>query len=423
MKWILGYAVGAVVLLAPVGVRLLMRSEPMPQTLAESAVSQGKMLFTHEWTVNDPLCPTGDGLGPVYNGTSCAQCHHQGGVGGSGTLDNNVTTFANLSARRGRNVSGVIHAHAISADFQENLSQANGTLPCMVRPTLPQINQVQQQVIAQRCGAPAEVQISQRNTPALFGASLIDELPEQAIIANARYQMVRYRDPKGQSEAAPVGRVLRLRNGKIGRFGWKAQSANLLDFVQAACANELGLGNPGQAQPTPLARTDYRPRGLDLTTEQCEQMAAFISSLPRPVEIAPTGAAGRKAVERGRQAFSKIGCAECHVPAMGSLTGVYSDFLLHRMGKDLVGGGSYVENPPDDDSPGADPLPDEWRTPPLWGVADSGPYMHDGRAATLAEAIKLHAGQGAASATRFGSLGHDAQNDLLQFLKSLRAPS
>ena len=64
------------------------------------------------------------------------------------------------------------------------------------------------------------------------------------------------------------------------------------------------------------------------------------------------------------------------------------------MGADLVGGGSYGEPPlplPDDSDDG--PAPSEWRTPPLWGVADSAPYMHDGRAPTLADAVKLHGGQ------------------------------
>ncbi len=81
MKWIIGYAVGAAVLLAPMGVRLWMRSEPAPQVLADSAVREGKMLFTHEWTVNDPLCPTGDGLGPVFNATSCASMSSPGRLG------------------------------------------------------------------------------------------------------------------------------------------------------------------------------------------------------------------------------------------------------------------------------------------------------------------------------------------------------
>ncbi len=73
MKWILGYAVATVLLLGPVGVRLWLRSSAAPAPLDEAAVLEGKVLFTHEWTAHDPLCPDGDGIGPVYNATSvCA---------------------------------------------------------------------------------------------------------------------------------------------------------------------------------------------------------------------------------------------------------------------------------------------------------------------------------------------------------------
>ena len=67
--------------------------------------------------------------------------------------------------------------------------------------------------------------------------------------------------------------------------------------------------------------------------------------------------------------------------------------------------------------------PSEWRTPPLWGIADSAPYLHDGRAATLAEAIKLHAGQASSSANRFEGLSDVQKEELIAFLNTLRAPS
>jgi CxxC motif-containing protein (DUF1111 family) len=425
MKWILGYAVGTVLLVVPVGLRLLMRSEAAPQALDDVAVREGKMLFTHEWTVNDPLCPKGDGLGPVFNATSCAQCHFQGGLGGSGGPNHNVTTFLKLGAKLGQPLQGVIHASAIAPDFQESLVLANPELPGLIRPTLEQIRQAEEKLAAARCGAPqtSPIEISQRNTPALFGAKLIDDLPEQVILANERFQKLRWREASGQGEIVPAGRASRLQNGRLGKFGWKAQSPNLLDFVQAACANELGLGNPGQAQPTSLAQPNYQPQGLDLSAEQCEQMTAFIASLPRPIEKTPADARGRQRIDRGRQFFHATGCADCHVPNMGSLEGVYSDLLLHRMGNDLNGGGSYFSPSPGSlPSPGAEPLPDEWRTPPLWGVADSAPYLHDGRSPTLEDAILKHGGQAKESAARFQNLSAAHQEDMIHFLKSLRAP-
>src|SRR6185312_8422808 len=43
----------------------------------------------------------------------------------------------------------------------------------------------------------------------------------------------------------------------------------------------------------------------------------------------------------------------------------------------------------------------EWRTPPLWGFRDSGPYLHDGRADTIDQAIALHGGEAANVAQKF----------------------
>ena len=132
----------------------------------------------------------------------------------------------------------------------------------------------------------------------------------------------------------------------------------------------------------------------------------------------------RHATEEGQRLFDQIGCASCHTPQLGSVAGLYSDLLLHRMGQDLEGGGSYNQPPPSlpGSSSSEGPLPDEWRTPPLWGVADSAPYLHDGRAATLEDAILLHAGQAAPAAGHFARLRPQEKEQLLAFLKSLRAP-
>ncbi len=99
------------------------------------------------------------------------------------------------------------------------------------------------------------------------------------------------------------------------------------------------------------------------------------------------------------------------------------------MGEGLGGGGGgfYGQELPNSEEPsdsdGGSTSPSEWRTPPLWGVADSGPYLHDGRAATLADAIKLHAGQATSSANRFTSLSDVQQEEVIAFLNTLRAPS
>ena len=63
--------------------------------------------------------------------------------------------------------------------------------------------------------------------------------------------------------------------------------------------------------------------------------------------------------------------------------------------------------------------PTEWRTPPLWGVADSAPYLHDGRADTLDDAIRRHDGEAAKTQTRYTRLASSDRKALLAFLSSL----
>jgi CxxC motif-containing protein (DUF1111 family) len=228
----------------------------------------GAVLFNHEWQSNDPLCAGGDGLGPVFNATSCAACHRDPGPGGSGGLEHNVTNFTVRDERTGVvRREGVVHLHSLAA--QETLQEVDPRLPRMWPPSLEQLTRMAEpkpviergRVIRLAPSIPQGVHLSQRNTPALFGAGLIDALPEEFIRAGETD-----RDEKVRIRVG--GRALRLPNGRNGRFGWKAQMATLGEFVQAACANELGLGNPGHQQPRPLAQPEYADRGLDLTLRQ-----------------------------------------------------------------------------------------------------------------------------------------------------------
>jgi CxxC motif-containing protein (DUF1111 family) len=418
------YLLIVLVALVPAGLRVLALRPPQPQEVDPAMAQAGQALFTHVWKVKDALTPAGDGLGPVFNANSCAACHNQGGIGGAGGLEHNVTTYTvRADIATGKPREGVVHTFAVNRKFQETLALVDGSLPNTSQPELRQLVAVGGD--SRHClPMPPRVHVSQRNTPALFGAKLIDDIPERVLVAEERSQRLRSGMAASQNERHPVGRALRLVDGRIGRFGWKAQMASLSDFVQAACANELGLGNPGQPQPRPIGQPDYQPVGLDLTLEQCDQLTAFVASLPRPIERLPVETAAREKAEAGKRLFGTVGCADCHKPDLGSVEGIYSDLLLHRMGPDTVGGGSYGDRPPDLPAfpPGSGPQPDEWRTPPLWGVADSAPYLHDGRAATLADAIRLHGGQAAETAQRFTKLSKAEQDQVHAFLNSLRAP-
>jgi CxxC motif-containing protein (DUF1111 family) len=155
-------------------------------------------------------------------------------------------------------------------------------------------------------------------------------------------------------------------------------------------------------------------------------MTSFVASLPRPVEFVPAESVTHFEATQGKRLFKDIGCAHCHQPNVGSVEGLYSDLLLHDMGQPLEGGGSYNEPrqpQPDPNKPPSDgPNPGEWRTPPLWGVFDSAPYLHDGRAPTLEKAIELHGGQGTTAARNFASLTKTEQDQVIAFLRTLRAP-
>ena len=64
----------------------------------------------------------------------------------------------------------------------------------------------------------------------------------------------------------------------------------------------------------------------------------------------------------------------------------------------------------------------EYLTPRLWGVADSGPYLHDGRAPSFDYAIAGHDGEGAAARAAFAALSREEKGDVNVYLMSLRRP-
>ena len=246
--------------------------------------------------------------------------------------------------------------------------------------------------------------------PPLFGAGRIDAISADVVAAVAAQQPAEIR-----------GRVSRTPDGRVGRFGWKAQIASLSEFIRAACANELGLEVPGHSQAVSPLAPSQKAKGLDMTEAECDDLVAYLRSLPAPVAIDPSGPQGTRDIREGRRLFTDVGCADCHVPTLGDLRGIYSDLLLHDMGPSLGDSGSYygTEGPI---TPGG-ASPQEWRTPPLWGYRDSGPYLHDGRAEDLEEAVALHGGQAHPSTRRFFALAAEDRFQIEAFLKSLVAPS
>jgi hypothetical protein len=163
---------------------------------------------------------------------------------------------------------------------------------------------------------------SQRNAPPLFGLGLIDDLPDEVLVAAAERESPQIR-----------GRVSRMKSGRIGRFGWKGQTTDLREFVLGACAGELGLEVPGHPQAISPLAPDLKARAPDLTPEECDALVAYVKALPAPIRLDDPDP---PSIEAGRHAFEEVGCADCHRRSLGNIEGIYSDLLLHDMGPDLI---------------------------------------------------------------------------------------
>ncbi len=389
-----------------------------------STKAAGKEVFEHEWEPNDSLANGGDGVGPVYNAKSCVACHFQGGVGGGGDNAHNVRTFEVMPTAESPQVrSGVIHAAAINPSLQET--------PEQVRELFPVLKGSTKTVVTQGCSGTVTIPdfdplVRQDvNTTALFGAGWIDCISDKAIESNRTRRMAAgaAKEMMADFSDLPIGRLRTLPDGRLGKFGWKAQAATLEDFVANACSNELGLGTPSKEQAKPLSRPDYPASAPDLNRKQFHNLVAFVATLPKPVEVAPSNPSELKQATEGKKLFQSTGCAVCHVPDMGGVKGVYSDFLLYKLEDENGNGdGGYGGPSKQFPLPPEHPSPNEWKTPPLWGVADSAPYFHDGGSPTLHAAILRHRNQAKTVTERYNGLTQAEQQSLVAFLLTLKAP-
>jgi RNA polymerase sigma factor (sigma-70 family) len=415
---------------------------PVVEVALRDERALGERLFAKEWVAHDPMSHGGNGLGPVYNASSCVACHGLGGPGGAGPDNANVVLLS-ITPLKGSSLpprieeihpgfsaarSLVLHRYGTDpayASWRRRLYESRGddggnnvrdlhhSVESRIRSLQAQTGQMQRlrgRSMTMRRTPEYVLALSERNPPALFGAGQIDAIPSQVLSAVAESQPHNVR-----------GRVNHTPQGQIGRFGWKAQVASLHEFVRAACANELGLEVPGHPEASSPVGPQHRAPGLDMNERECDALVAYLRGLPGPAAIDPTGPKGSIAIQEGRRIFGEVGCAVCHKPTLGPVRGIYSDLLLHDMGGILNDSGIYYQA----DSPGSEsgPGPRDWRTPPLWGFRDTAPYMHDGRAETLDEAVALHDGQGKAAARAYFTRPPEERDQVEAFLKSLVAPS
>lgn len=435
------------------------------ETTAGPAVVLGGKLFRHNfarpglWTDSTPLGSGGDGLGPLYNDVACAACHSQAGEGGGGPNEQNALVLSYFT-RSGLSRPQLEAAVREAAQLHPQLSATQTNTPLHrfglptgrdQRPYEEFLAGVFDQVtLNPRDTAPAvgtkglvQFEVCQRNTIALWGAGAIDELRQQEGDA------IRERLMEEQNRSFPwlSGRVPRDAQQRPAWFGWRGQTVSLHEFNLGACATELGLNVPTVSQHrSPVAETEAAATRLDLTAEQCVALTAFVASLPRPQQVLPADPSAAASVALGEQVFNNCRCQACHTRDLGWLTGIYSDLLLHDMGPRLcdhmeamfellpgevlpavtLNSGPYSSPPKNILIPPKIKPTNcecEWKTPPLWGVADSAPYLHDGRAATLDEAIRWHGGEAETSRLAYLQLPPQEASLLMSFLGSLRAPS
>jgi CxxC motif-containing protein (DUF1111 family) len=395
-----------------------------------------------------------NGLGPRFNSNQCLSCHVQPSVGGTSPATNPLIAIATLEgaknvvpwfitrdgpireARFKRNPNGSNDGGVHNLFVITGRSDASG---CKIKQPnfLPAGNAL--------TGQGGNPNIIFRIPTPVFGAGLIEAIPDSAILANMKAD-VHLKKPLGISghpNAHLSGNANRSANdGTITRFGWKAQNKSLLLFSGEAYNVEMGITNqlfPQERDETAGCIFDATPDDtLNFTPDapaasnpntalisDIEAFANFMRMLAPPTPLPDT-----PSTVRGRATFEKIGCALCHTPsfttgkmvASGSSTSpsaalsnqpvnLFSDLLVHNMGRGLADGITQG---------GAGP--DEFRTAPLWGVGQRIFFLHDGRTTDLVEAVEAHRSGGSEAnkiIDRFNRLTVRQQQDIINFLRSL----
>lgn len=370
---------------------------------------------------------TGVGLGPRFNGNSCAGCHAYPAVGGSSPAENPQVALATLDGATNRvppfiTMDGPVR----EARFIRN---TNGTPDGGVhnlfvisgRTDAGSCNIAQPDFTREM----AEGNVVLRIPTPLYGDGLVEAITDAALKANAINANRAGFGISGEPN-------LSGNDGTITRFGWKAQNKSIMMFAGEAYNVEQGVTNelfPNERDETPGCMMNALPEDLTNTetsggfppsdySSDLVNFAAFarLSAPPSPAPLTQQAAAGQ-------QIFNQIGCNLCHTPSInpGSkspYTGTnnpavnaFSDFMLHNMGTGLA----------DHVSQGvANGM--EFRTAPLWGLGQRIYFLHDGRTKNLVAAIEAHRSSGSEAnqvINNFLQLSKAQAQALLVFLRSL----
>jgi Di-haem oxidoreductase, putative peroxidase len=338
---------------------------------ANGAPAQGGNIFGRDLEPEEEL-------GPLFNGRSCDACHNtSAGADFDGGMGVTPDTFVRRVARIMQGVFDPLDSHGGPIARQHSIRELG--FPC----GLP-------------IGDPPQANaFSNRSAMTLRGTSLIDNIRIGDI---DKIRLAQPNDVRGRFNV--------LADGRVGKFGWKAQTATLVEFMGEAFRDEIGITNP-------LAPRDLvRGCGASILKPEADaapltSLVAFLNTIDPPT---PTAACR---TSRGAAVFTAIGCATCHTPSLpgpgnASPVFLYSDLLLHDMGAGLA-----------DEFEQGSATGSEFRTAPLWRVSERSHFLHDGRAHTIADAIRSHGGQAAGAAASFESLGLSDLQALLDFLNCI----
>jgi CxxC motif-containing protein (DUF1111 family) len=331
-----------------------------------------------------------EGVGPTFNEPRCASCHDLPTIGGAGAdAVRKVSRFVD-----GRCDLLVEHGGDM---LQSQMTEA-------LREHGFEIERVPVRATAS----------TSLMAPALYGAGLVETVPDAVILAGA--------DPEDANGDGISGKPGVTADGRIGRFGWKAGFASIRDFVGNAFLGEMGLTSVAFPHEESISGHSLPPESdpvpdPELDAKIVDEVVQYVRLLAPPAPD-PASAATLDSLVAGRRVFDGIGCADCHTPEVRSgnsdvealrqrRVSLYSDLLLHDMG------------PENASICAAGAAPSEWRTMPLMGLRLRVSLWHDGRAQSIEGAIRAHGGEAANARDRFSALAQPDRNFLLRFLASL----
>jgi hypothetical protein len=364
-----------------------------PRALTEGEATnwlKGRELFERSWTEQQ-------GLGaPGFNAQSCAACHKDPVVGGASGNDLNVVGF-----------------HGMPGYTQSSL-----VMTCGGRRPDSVDQQARMRSMRDRAKekGPAFIPFTETQAPSILGLGLIETISDELILSREDPDDLDHDGIRGVARQVKVGA-----REEVGRFGWKARTPNLTDFVCMALGGEVGITAPDQGRGFGLAKDGDSTDDPELSQEHFDALAFYVRHLAAPqVDDSLSYQA-----QIGERLFEEAACSKCHVPVLEGTDGpveLYSDLLLHEVLPALefeTKQQKAISRFQHSRHGGREPEPPGFRTPPLWGVSETAPYMHDGRSATLLDAIRAHEGEAKASREHFESLEEVDQQALVAFLESL----